>query len=292
MIDPTYDTISPAPERAEPSRADAGRADAGRPDAGRADEARANQILRALLSTGSVTVAELAAQFAVTPMTVRRDLVGLERRGLLRRTRGGAVAIQPLLYEPFRHEPSFNEQVERYADEKRRIGLAAAELVANGDTIALTPGTTTTQVSRSLHARRGLTVVTNTVNVAMELSTREDVAVFVTGGFLRGGWFSLVGPAAQQGAGELFADTVFISASGVHAEHGLTGLYAEETAVARAMLRQARRRVVVADRSKLGVVEKALICPAREAHVLITDRGATDAMVAPFEALGVEVRRV
>lgn len=257
-----------------------------------AGQVRADRILRALLHAGSVSVTELAEEFAVTPVTVRRDLLELERRGLLRRTHGGAVAIQPLLYEPFRHEPSFNEQVERYADEKRRIALAAAELVRDGDTVAFTPGTTTTQVTRSLHARRNLTVVTNTVNVAMELSTREDVTVFVTGGFLRGGWFSLVGPTAQQAAAELFADTVFISASGVHAQRGLTALYPEEAAVSRAMVRQARRRVVVADRSKLGVVEKALVCPMDELHVLITDRDATDEMVAPFAALGLEVRRV
>ena len=153
---------------------------------------RTSFILRELRQAGNVSVEVLRDKLEVSLATIRRDLQELEDRGLLRRTHGGAISIEPLFYEAFRHDRSFQDQVGSFAEEKRRIALAAAELITPGDTIALTAGTTTTEVVRSLHTLGGITVVTNTVNVAMELSNRKDVDVFVTGGHLRGDWFSLV----------------------------------------------------------------------------------------------------
>src|SRR5262250_2695559 len=158
--------------------------------------ARRERILRELPQAGSISVEQMCSLLSVCVACVRRDLQESEDRLLLRRTHGGAVSIEPLFYEPFRHDSSFQEQIERHAEEKRRIALAAADMVRDGETIALTAGTTTTEVVRSIRNRRGVTVVTSTINVAMELTKRKDLEVFVTGGFLRGDWFSLVGPAA------------------------------------------------------------------------------------------------
>src|ERR1051326_7462422 len=109
---------------------------------------RTEQILRELRQAGSISVEHLCALLSVSVATVRRDLQELENRGLLRRTHGGAVSIEPLFYEPFRHDSSFQEQIERHAEEKRRIAVAAADMVQDGETIALTAGTTTTEVVR------------------------------------------------------------------------------------------------------------------------------------------------
>lgn len=252
---------------------------------------RATAIVEAVLREGEVSVEALAARLGVSPATVRRDLATLEREGLVRRTHGGATALSPVAYAAFRHDSSFQEQEGRHAEEKRRIGLAAAELVKDGETIGLTPGTTATQVARSLRHRKGITVVTNTVNVAMELGNREDLTVLVTGGYLRGGWFSLVGAAAAHGVREVFLDKVFLGVNAIHAERGLTCLHPEEAAINRALVEQARERIVVADRSKLGRVTRCLICPTSDVHVLITDRDASDEDVRPFHEKGIEVRR-
>jgi DeoR family transcriptional regulator of aga operon len=251
--------------------------------------ARAQTIVEKLLQTGTVAVEELATLFGVSVVTVRRDLMELEQQGRLRRTHGGAVPREPLLYEPFRYNSSFHDQIDRNLAEKRRIGLAAAALIQPGEIISLTAGTTTTQVTRSLRSDANVTVVTNTVNVAMELSHRQDVRVFVTGGFLTGGWFSLVGPATTQALSQFFVDKVFIGVNGIDAEKGLTSLHPEEAAVIQVMLRQAKRRIVVADHTKLGTVATSLICPTAEVHQLITDTGATEEQVAPFRQLGIEV---
>lgn len=252
---------------------------------------RAQLILQQLLRTGKISVASLAKRLKVSPTTIRRDLTELEQRGLLRRSHGGAVPVSPLLYEPFRHISYFHEQERQRGAEKRRIGLVAAELVNDGDILAIGAGTTATQVARSVCLHKGITVLTNAVNVAMELSHRSDLKVFVTGGLLSGDWFALVGPTAIQSANEMFVDKVFIGVDGIHSEHGLTTNYPDQATIHRAMMRQARQRIVVADNRKIGEVGTALIWPADDIDILITDRGASDDDIAPFVAKGIEVRR-
>jgi DeoR family transcriptional regulator of aga operon len=253
---------------------------------------RTERILRELRQAGSVSVEQLCETLDVSVATVRRDLQDLEDKGLLRRTHGGAVSIEPLLYEPFRHDSSFQEQIERHADEKRRIALAAADLVKDGETIALTAGTTTTEVARSIRNRKGVTVVTSTVNVAMELSQRKDLEVFVTGGFLRGDWFSLVGPAAALALSQINPDKAFLGVNGIDADKGLTSGNSGEAALNRVLVAQAKQRIVVADRTKLGAVSTYRFCSAEEVQTLITDAGATEEAVRPFVELGIEVKRV
>jgi DeoR family transcriptional regulator, aga operon transcriptional repressor len=254
--------------------------------------ARADRILRELQRSGEISVEDLCATLGASVATVRRDLQALEERALLRRTHGGAVSIQPLFYEPFRHDSSFQDQIGRHADEKRRIALAAAELVQDGETIALTAGSTTTEVVRSMRNRSGVTVVTSTINVAMELTKRTDIEVFVTGGFLRGDWFSLVGAAANYAMSQIFVDRVFLGVNGIDAHRGLTSGNSGEAAINRVMVAQARERIVVADNSKLGIVATHRFCAAEDVNLIITDTGASDETIAPFLEKGIEVRRV
>lgn len=256
------------------------------------ESGRIEGILQALLRDGAVTVEELAAHLGVSPSTIRRSLHELEQQGLLKRTHGGAASIEPSLYEPFRHVSSFQEQEQRSAVEKRRIGLAAAELIANGDVIAIGAGTTTTQIARSIRHRKGITVVTNAINIAMELSHRDDLKVIVTGGTLSGSWFALVGPSAIASVSELFFDKVFIGVDGINAERGLTTNYLDQAMIHRAMLYQTRQRIVVADPRKIGAVGTALICPISEVNILITNKDATGKMIAPFTKKGLTVERV
>lgn len=256
------------------------------------NDQRTDEILKLVRQGGIIATEELAQHLNVSVTTVRRDLQDLEMRGLLRRTHGGAIAIEPLFYEPFRHDSSFQEQTERNAEEKRRIGFAAAAVVEDGDTIAVTPGTTTTEVVRNLRNLRGVTVVTSTVNVAMELSNRKDIEVFLTGGYLRGHWFSMVGPASIQSARRIFPDKMFIGVNGMDADRGLTSLDEEEAELISVMMQQSKRKIVVADHTKLGAVATHLIAPVDGVERLITDTAATDAQLAPFAAHHIEVIRV
>src|SRR5215469_14732327 len=216
--------------------------------------ARQEFVLRQLQETGTVVVEELSTRLGASIATIRRDLEDLESKSLLRRTRGGAVPIGPLFYEPFRHDASFQDRVSSFAEEKRRIGIAAAKLVQSGQTVALSGGTTTTEVVRSLKALSGITIITNTVNVAMELSNRKDIEVIVTGGHLRGSWFTLVGPLATGAAKMIFADIMFIGVDGIDVKHGLTSTNPSEAELLRTLEENSTLKVVVADHSKLGTV--------------------------------------
>ena len=263
-------------------------ADADSPDK---QQVRLNAILTALQHSGSVSVESLSKDLDVSLVTIRRDLDSLEGQGLLRRTHGGAVSIEPLFYEPFRNDRSFQAQVEKFADEKRRIGRAAAALIEEGEIIALTPGTTATEVIRGLPLHRKITVVTSTVNVAMELSKRKDLDVFVTGGHLRGDWFSLVGPTAAQSLSHLLIRTVFIGADGIDPKWGLSCYNPDEAQLNSSMTKHAQRKIAVVDHSKFGIVAGWRICPMSDVDILITDSGSTDEMLAPFERGQIQVIR-
>jgi DeoR family transcriptional regulator of aga operon len=255
-------------------------------------QTRITAIRRVLQQSGSVSVDALSTELGVSVVTIRRDLDQLEKEGLLQRTHGGAVSIEPLFYEPFKNDRSFQVQVERFSDEKRRIGRTAAALVNRGETISLTPGTTTSEVVRGLPLNQEITVVTNTVNIAMELSKRKDLKVFVTGGHLRGDWFSLIGPTAIQSLQGILIHTLFIGADGIDSNWGASCFSPDEANLNSAMVTLARRRIAVTDHSKIGIVAGWRICPTSDINMLITDTGATDEMIDPFQKAGVEVLRV
>lgn len=255
-------------------------------------EQRFHAILTELQKTGSVAVDNLSSELDVSVVTIRRDLDLLEQQGRLRRTHGGASSIEPLFYEPFKKDRSFQAQVERQADEKRRIGRAAAGFIKPGQTIAVTPGTTTAEIIRGIPLNSKITVVTNTANIAMELSKRKDVNVFVTGGHLHGDWFSLVGPTAVRSLENMLIHTMFIGADGIDADWGLSCYSSDEAELNATMVRQARYHIAVADHTKFGNVTNWRICESSILQMLITDTGATDEMIAPFQKRGIEVIRV
>ena len=252
---------------------------------------RSERILRLLQQSGEVSVEQLCSTLNVSIATIRRDLDELNARGLLQRTHGGAKSMELLSYEPF-HDSSFREQMEQHAAEKRRIALAAADLIQDGETICLAPGTTTTEIARSIRYRKNIIVVVNSVNMAMELSQHKDLQVVVLGGTLRPNWFSLVGPLTEMAMQQIFPDKLFLGVTGIHPERGLSCRNADAASALRVMIRSAKKRIVVADRSKLHAVSTARICPLEDVEVLITDSGATDDTIAPFLSRGIDVRRV
>jgi DeoR family transcriptional regulator of aga operon len=254
---------------------------------------RSERLMKFLLRTGTASIEEILAEIGSSAPSIRRDLVRLEARGLIRRTHGGATLVEPLLYEPFRYDRSFQAREQRYISEKRRIGLAAAELVHAKETIGLTAGTTATHIGRSLRHRDHIQVVTNAINIGMELCNQPGIRTYLTGGAVPWAWsFSLTGNAALNFLNDVYMDKVFLSVTGIDVERGATTLEGDEALVFRKMLKQSRQVIVATDSSKLGAVSAAFICPISEIHMLITDTGATDAAIEPYRQLGVEVVRV
>jgi DeoR family transcriptional regulator of aga operon len=254
---------------------------------------RATQILHLLLQKGKGSVEELALAVDASPASVRRDLIKLEERGLVNRRHGGAEVAGKMAYEPFRFDAAFPLREERFADEKRRIALSAAAMVADGETIALSPGTTTTQVARSLRHREGIHIVTSAVNIGMELSSLPNLRITLTGGAIRWpGSFSMVGATAFDSLQRLFFDKLFLGACGVHPKHGITVIESDEALILNEMVKHAKQVVVVADSSKIGMISAMQVCTIEQVHCIITDSSAEPGMLELFERQGVNVALV
>jgi DeoR family transcriptional regulator of aga operon len=244
---------------------------------------RLSEILNRVVEHGSVDVPMLADEFEVSAATIRRDLQSLHEQGLVQRTHGGALPKPAGLEMPIRYKAS------RQLREKRAIGLAAAKLVADGDVVGMTGGTTTTEVARALADRRDLTVVTNALNIAAELIARPNVRLVVVGGNARHASYELVGPASETMIGQYHLDVTIVGTDGFTITDGCTTHDEMEAHTDHAFIRQSARTVVLADSSKIGKVTFARICGPEAIDTLVTDAGIEPAVRAAAEAARMEV---
>jgi DeoR family transcriptional regulator of aga operon len=244
---------------------------------------RLSAVLESLASDGAVDVTALVERLGVSPATVRRDLQLLEEQRMLTRTHGGAVAHDVLYELPLRYKAA------RHQEEKKRIAAAAATRVADGAIVGLTGGTTTTEVARSILDRRGITVVTNALNIAGELAIRGDLKLVVTGGTARAESYELVGPVAEQALERINLDLAFVGVDGIAIASGLTTHHEIEAQTNRTLIERARHVVVVTDSSKLGRVAFAQICSLDAVDELITDAGATAEAIREISDAGITV---
>jgi len=250
---------------------------------------RWNALLDLLPGEGQLTVVQAARQLGVSQATVRRDLDQLARQQLVTRTRGGATAGHVSYDLPLRYKTG------RHAAEKQRIGRAAAALVAPGAAVALNGGTTASEVARALATRPDLqenasiTVVTNAMNIANELVVRPHIKIVVTGGVTRGQSYELIGPYATLVLAELALDWAILGVDGLDPQAGATAHHEGEASINHLMATRASQVMVVADHSKLGQRAFARVCGVDEIDVIVTDRDADQAALAPFAERGIEV---
>jgi DeoR family transcriptional regulator of aga operon len=247
---------------------------------------RFGRILELLAGDGSVAVGDLARDLGVSEATIRRDLRSLDDQRLLARAHGGAVAHGTLYELPVRYRTG------QRREEKQRIARAARERVADGSVVALTGGTTTTEVARAIADREGLTIVTNALNIAAELAVRPNLKLIVTGGVARSASYELIGPLAETTLEGLNVDVAFVGVDGLDEDAGLTTHHEMEAAVNAAMIARARRAIAVADATKLGRRALARICVLADVDELITDATADRAQLAALEAAGLAVTTV
>ncbi|WP_406444060.1 DeoR/GlpR family DNA-binding transcription regulator [Streptomyces sp. NBC_00631] len=256
-------------------------------------DARWKALLELLVERGRLDVEEAAAELTVSAATIRRDFDQLAEQQMLVRTRGGAV-VHGVSYElPLRYKTA------RQASQKQRIAEAVADLVAPGEAVGLTGGTTTTEVARALAVRGdlttgtpALTVVTNALNIANELAVRPQFKIVVTGGVARPQSYELIGPLADGVLGQITLDAAVLGVVGFDVTHGAAAHDEAEAAVNRLMCERAARVIVAADSGKLGARAFARICPTDLVDTLVTDTAAAPDAVRRFEEAGVRVLTV
>jgi DeoR family fructose operon transcriptional repressor len=244
---------------------------------------RHRRIQELLRERQVVRVSTLSGILGVSEVTIRRDLEGLEQRGLLERTHGGAVHVQRI-----RVEPAYLEAISAHPEEKRAIGQAAARLVEPGDAIFLNGGTTTLQVARHLDAP-GAKIITNHVGIALELADR-DVELLLVGGHYRAPSNSVVGPFAAETLRRMYANKAFIGVEGCSLLSGLTTPVAAEAEIAWLMIEQTKGEViVVADHTKIGTVADFAIAPLDAVNRLVVGSGVDDEYLEGLAAKGIDV---
>jgi len=251
------------------------------------NEERRRAILEILNRDGRVLVLALEREFETSQVTIRKDLEQLHAHGLIHRTHGGALPAREGALE----DPTLREKEKLHHKEKLRIAAIAAAMVQEGQVVILDSGTTTTEIARALRKFRSLTIVTNAVNIAAELSG-TSVEVILTGGTLRKNSFSLVGPIAEETLHRLHADLLFLGVDGFDVHYGLSTPNLLESKVNRVMVEIAKRKVAVCDASKFGRRSLSLIAPTSALDEVITDRGTPKADVRALKKAGIEVTLV
>src|SRR5579864_4099250 len=251
------------------------------------NEERRRAILDLLNHQGRVLVTELSRQFETSQVTIRKDLEILHAHGLVHRTHGGALPARDGALE----DPTLREKEKLHRQEKLRIAECAVQQVKEGQVVILDSGTTTTAIARTLRKFKSLTVITNAVNIAAELSG-SSLEVILTGGSLRKNSFSLVGPIAEETLHRLNADILFLGVDGFDLHYGLSTPNLLEAKVNRAMMAVARVTVAVCDSSKFGRRSLSSIAPPSALHHLITDRGIPKRDFATLKKTGMQITLV
>jgi DeoR family transcriptional regulator, aga operon transcriptional repressor len=250
-------------------------------------EERRQHILALTQQNGRVIVEDLSRDLGISRITIRKDLDYLQAKGLLLRTHGGA--LPPSSSALF--DPSLQEKEAEHSKEKQRIAEAAVALIQEGQCVLLDSGTTTTAIARALKKFGRLTVITNAVNIAAELSGTE-FEVILTGGTLRKNSFSLVGPLAEEVLSEIHADVLFLGVDGFDLEAGLTTPNLMESRVNRAMVKASASTVVVCDSTKFRRRSLSKIVNASAVHHVITDAALPQVTAAAIRELGIQLTLV
>lgn len=247
---------------------------------------RQQKIVARLRADGRVEASQIAIELGVTGETVRKDLILLERLGRLRRVHGGAVQPELLSYEPLVASRT------EFAAEKSRIALAALAHLPEAGSVIIDAGSTTERFAELLPDDRAVTVFTNTLSIAMTLVSKPLVTVFTLGGRVRGQTFAEVDEWTLRALRETNVDVAFLGTNGVNLDRGLTTPDPAEAAVKRAMAHAARRRVLLVDHSKFGLVNTSQHAELTDIDLVITDLHIAPEYREALGEVGVELQLV
>lgn len=248
------------------------------------EEERKQQISDYIETHGRASVQELAQSFQVSESTVRRDLKDLEEGGQVRRTHGGAVAIQS-----DNAEPSFMEKEDRLRLQKEAIAKEAAALIREGDTIILDSGSTTYYLAKAIKLIPRLTVVTNSIVAAQELAQLPNISLVLTGGTVRYDTLAMIGPMAERALEQLRVDKTFLAINGIERASGLTTPSITEAEMKRKMIQAGREVILLADHSKYGKCAFAKVADLKDIDRLIADAQLPEAARQELEEAGVQL---
>lgn len=241
-------------------------------------------IIAALEQEGSVKTSELSEEYQVSVMTIRRDLNYLAGEGIVTLTHGGAVLNRGSLIE---HAMMYKEDT--LIDEKRRIGAFCANFVHEGDVVMIDTGSTAKMVAETMINRKNIVVVTHSLPVQDMLAHASGIKLIAAPGVFREKTMGFLGQMTCDFVSSLKLDVLFLGVEGVDVRHGISVPDVIDGETKRALVRQARKVVVVADYTKIGKSFFLSIVPVKEMDVLVTNREADQEIIGQIREAGVEV---
>ena len=241
-------------------------------------------ILARLQKDQYINVVDLCKELKVSSVTIRKDLKLLEDKGLLFRTHGGAT-----VNNPYTVDRPVNEKEKLQSSEKNDIGLKAASLLQENDSIVIASGTTVLYFAKNIPSGMNLTVVTSALNVALELMRESSVEVIQLGGLLRKSSSSVMGSYAEHILEDFYFNKFFLGVDGIDLEFGLTTTNAMEANLNKKMISASQKTIVLADSTKFGKRGFGKICGLEDIDHIITDSGISQQIVKHLEGLGVTV---
>ena len=248
---------------------------------------RRNQILAMLHRQGMVKIPELAKAFDVSVITIRRDLEALVRAGQVQKVYGGAILAPQATAEP-EAQRLFHARLAHNHREKMMIGMAAAKLVKDRETIILDIGTTALEVAKHLGTYDDLTVLTNSIPILNQLANTR-LNVYSLGGKLRCNELALCGSLAFKALNDFCVDKAFIGAGGVTLENGITDHNLDSAELCSAIAKRSRQTILVADSSKFGKDASVIIGPLSSVETIITDSGISEEYADGIRQAGIEL---
>lgn len=245
---------------------------------------RKDRIVKALSESRVIKATDLAASFSVSMETIRRDLAELEQEGIVRRVHGGAI-----LNTGYSIEPDYAEREMKNFDEKRAIGKRAVSVVDDGDTIIIDIGTSTLEFAKMLKGKKNVTVLTNSLIIALILADDPDIKVIVLGGEVRHGEGTASGFWAEEMVDGFYVDKLFLGVGAMTVEHGVMDYDIPETNLRRHFIQHSKLVVALADYSKFGIKALNVVCPTEKLDYLITDEKTDQRILKELRERGVEV---
>lgn len=241
-------------------------------------------ILNKIHADQYVNVVDLCKALKVSSVTIRKDLKLLEDKNLLFRTHGGAT-----LNNPYAVDRPVNEKEKMQSLEKDRIGVAAAKMLKENDSIVVASGTSLLYFAKHIPMGLPLTLVTSSLNIAIEMLRHPEVEVIQLGGLLRKSSSSVTGAYAEQILQDFYFNILFLGVDGIDQEHGFTTTNAMEAYLNKKMIKVSQKVVVLADSTKFGKRGFGKICGFDDVDHIITDKGISPQMIAHLEGMGVTV---
>lgn len=239
---------------------------------------RRSLILEKLQEEKSVLVADLSGLFGVSEETIRRDLDKFDKEGLATKSYGGAV-----LNEGSSIDMPFNVRKKKNMQGKQKIARMIESLVSDGEHIIVDPSTTALEIVNALRSKKRLTVITNSIEVLVELTDVSGWDIISTGGTLKENYLALVGPRAAEGFHTLNADKAIISCKGIDMEKGITDSNEMFSQVKQEMLRSASQKILAVDHTKFDKVAFSRICAITDVDMVVTDRCPPESWMKYFQ---------